>query len=277
MRRRVTVEIDAGPEGALMLTPKQVDFWGQCWLEFEAEGSEVIATLEAENSRQEAFLIRAEGPSRIGYGFEERAGAPAAPWVWEVQANRHTIADPGLRALAEELCAGHGTERAKLRAILEHAREMFDYDHPEERFTDGHDAVPTLCGTTKGSCVDINTFVLAAARSQGLTGQYIMGYWFGPGRTRTPDAHCWLVFEIDGAPEFWDVAHHLKWGVEGFGPGLNPAGGRRLALSCGRGLRFQTPNGVAEISHFGEPVWVLPGGETRPSTVRITLEEAEMV
>jgi len=275
MRRRVIVDVEAGPPGAVLLTPKPFGHWGQRTIGFTADGAGPPEVLGATNARQEAYALSGDGPVRLTYEVED-ADAAAPDWVWQAQENRYTIADPGLRALAEELCAGQRSEAGKLRAIAEHAREMFDYDHPEDRFNDGHDAVPTLCGTTKGSCVDINTFMLAAARAQGLTGQYLMGYWFGPGRFATPDAHCWLVFRVDGAPQFWDVAHHLKWGVEGFGPGLNPAGGRRVGISCGRGLVFETANGAATISHFGEPEWVLPGGEVRRPKVQISLSEEEM-
>lgn len=95
--------------------------------------------------------------------------------------------------------------------------------------------------------------------------------------TATSDMHCWRIFESDVTPEFWpefrDLAHHLKWRVDGLGAGLNPAGGRRVAMSCWRGLSFETPTGSTEISHFSEPGWVLPGGAARTAKVRIEVEE----
>ena len=150
---------------------------------------------------------------------------------------------------------------------------MFGYGHQDVRFNDGLDSVPAICGTTKGSCVDINTFLLAAARSLDIRGQYIAGYWFHPDKVETLDMHCWLVFEPDGALIFWDLAHHLKWGVDKLSPGLNPAGGRRVAMSCGRGLRFKTENGEVEISHFSEPVWVVPGGTAVEPKIRAKIYE----
>lgn len=271
--RTVRVAVtETPPEAAWLLAPRPFGHWGQRMTGFAATGAAEMREIEATNSRQHAYALRCAEAPELAWTVEATT-EPAPDWVWEVADNPLTIADAGLRAQAEELCSDAPDEGAALRAILDAAREMFAYEHPEERFYHGHDSVPALCGTTRGSCVDINTFVLAAARAQGLTGQYLMGYWFGPGRTTTPDNHCWLAFRIGGVPEFWDVAHHLKWGVNGFGPGLNPAGGRRIAMSCGRGLSFDTPNGAVEISHFGEPVWVLPGGEQRPAPVRITLEE----
>ncbi|MEM9144616.1 MAG: transglutaminase-like domain-containing protein [Pseudomonadota bacterium] len=268
---QVSVLEDA-PSDAWLIAPRPFGHWNQRMIRFEASGATALAETCATNSQQHAYLICATGRPCLSWRVERSEDA-APDWVWQIADNSHTLADAGLQAQAAELCCGAPNERAALRAILETARGMFAYDHPEERFTAGHDTVPALCGTTKGSCVDINTFVLAAARTQGLTGQYIAGYWFGPGRTTTPDMHCWLAFHVDGQLEFWDVAHHLKWGVEGFGPGLNPAGGRRIGMSCGRGLTFDTPLGAIAISHFSEPFWVLPGGETRPAPIRIDLEE----
>ncbi|GMG85455.1 hypothetical protein LNKW23_46750 [Paralimibaculum aggregatum] len=287
MQRRVRVQIEeAAPPGAWAILPRPIAFWGQRFTGFAAAGVAEIREIGATNAGQRAYLLRPAGgagaPLAIEYGFDMPANgaatlAPAEPWIWALPESRHVIADAGLRAQAADCTAGAADGPAKLRAIIAEAARLFAYDHPEARFTDGHAAVPALCGTTRGSCVDINTFVLAAALSQGIEGQYFAGYWFGPGRSTTPDMHCWLGFRAaggaDSPPEFWDVAHHLKWGVPALGPGLNPAGGRRVALSCGRGLAFDTPLGRAEISHFSEPLWVLPGGTLRTAPVRISLEE----
>lgn len=40
------------------------------------------------------------------------------------------------------------------------------------------------------------------------------GYWFHLDKHETLDMHCWLAFGCDGEPLFWDLAHHLKWGVD---------------------------------------------------------------
>ncbi|MEL6476820.1 MAG: transglutaminase-like domain-containing protein [Pseudomonadota bacterium] len=274
MRRRIEIGLEApGQEGAVLIAPSPIAFWDQQFEGFEVTGAyrEVTAT----NSAQKAYLITPEAGVApvLSYSFVSAPGALPAPEIWEGPDSALTRASPDLAALAGEFCAPTGTVAERLRGLISHAAEMFDYDHPEERFNDGAEAVPTLCGTTKGSCVDINTFLLAGAKSVGITGQYIMGYWFGPERFKTPDAHCWLVFQTPEGPLFWDVAHHLKWGVSPLGAGLNPAGGRRLAFSAGRGLAFDTPNCPITISHFGEPVWVLPDGRAYPPEITITLTE----
>ena len=133
--------------------------------------------------------------------------------------------------------------------------------------------MPAICGTAKGSCVDINTWLLAAARSLDIRVQYMAGYWFHPERNHTHDMHCWLMFETDAGITYWDLAHHLKWGVAELAPGLNPAGGRRVPMSAGRGLRFATPDGEVEISHFSEPLWVSPGGDTVRPDMTIHIQD----
>ncbi|MEM9046029.1 MAG: transglutaminase-like domain-containing protein [Pseudomonadota bacterium] len=276
MHRDIKIDLlEPGPQGAVMVVPRPIQFWDQTWTEFDAGGLSFDET-SALNAPQEAFILKGKdaAPS-IRYSFEVSPGEGADDQIWLCPKNRLTTAHPDLSALAEELCPTEGATSERLSGLVNRAAEIFDYDHPEQRFNDGHDNVPTLCGTTKGSCVEINTFVLAGALSQGITGQYFMGYWFGPERNTTPDAHCWLGFEEDGAPLFWDIAHHLKWGVSPLAPGLNPAGGRRIAFSAGRGLEFETENGPVTISHFSEPVWVLPDGSSQAPEIRISLEERE--
>ena len=273
MRRRVEIAVtEPRPEGAILIAPSPVAFWDQRFDGFEAPGQ--VVEITSTNSAQRAYLIEpGQTAPTIAYTFETDPGQPPSEHIWQVPENALTRAAPDLASLAAELCPSTGSVAERLSGLIAHAGEMFAYDHPEERFNDGADAVPTLCGTTKGSCVDINTFVLAGALSAGITGQYVMGYWFGPERFKTPDAHCWLVFDTPEGPMFWDIAHHLKWGVSPLAAGLNPAGGRRVALSAGRGLAFETPNGPVAISHFGEPQWILPDGSTRYPEITITLTE----
>jgi len=208
---------------------------------------------------------------QISYQIEE-GDYPVAPQVWQVQDNRFTRANSDLAALARDITRNSENQKTKLFALIGYAADMFGYEHPDEHFYENCDSVPAVCGTTKGSCVDINTFLLAAARCLEIQGQYIAGYWFHPDKAETHDMHCWLVFEIAGEVLFWDLAHHLKWGVENLVPGLNPAGGRRVAMSCGRGLEFETPNGTVTISHFSEPAWIMPDGDmVRPEmTIKVT-------
>ncbi|MCG8612812.1 MAG: transglutaminase-like domain-containing protein, partial [Pseudomonadales bacterium] len=210
-------------------------------------------------------------PVQIRYQFEP-TGKSLPEQFFEQQTNRYTVASQGF---AEEIKAlnTEGNPAKQIFDLILKAKSVFDYGHADERFNDGHAQVPALCGTTKGSCVDINTYLIAASNSLGIPVQYVAGYWFHPERNFTPDMHCWLLFNVDNTVIPWDLAHHLKWGVSELSPSLNPAGGRRVPMSFGRGLNFEGPHGTVQISHFSEPVWLLPNGQTEDSILEISIQD----
>ncbi len=278
-------------ENAYLLFPKPFDDWVEECTAVELKNLIAVEEIQATNANQTAYLAKADALKTdpvIRYTFSESAQKAPADGFWNIQENRYTTASADLVELVRSLfkerpnpsqshppTSSHKKPtHAKIRALIEHAAEIFSYGHEDQRFNDAMDEVPSLCGTTKGSCVDINTYLIAAARSLNIPVQYIAGYWFHPEKTETADMHCWLAFLADGEPLFWDLAHHLKWGVNPLNPGLNPAGGRRVPMSYGRGLAFKTPHGSVQISHFSEPVWVLPEGQLEEAKVLIGLEES---
>jgi transglutaminase-like putative cysteine protease len=281
--RRVSVEIlDGVPNGAggdpWLLLPRPIEAGNQDCSAAAVDGVRAWREVAATGSRQRAYLVLADGDAApvIRYDVHPQGGR-LPDWVWEQPDNRYTRAAPELAAMARGIADCCEDAEACVLGLVRHAAGRFAYDHPEQRFNDGKDSVPLVCGTARGSCVDINGYLLAAAHSLGLRVQYLAGYWFHPERVETSDMHCWLAFGIDERVIYWDLAHHLKWGVAELTPGLNPAGGRRVLMSYGRGLRFPTPHGEVEISHFSEPVWILPGGATRRPKLRIRLEESDAV
>lgn len=150
--------------------------------------------------------------------------------------------------------------QARARAIACHVAERFTYGHPEEKFNDGYDAIPALgCGLTEGSCVDINTYFIAALRAAGLEAGYATGFFFPEEKNGTcEDGHCWVVTCIDGQTAEWDIAHHLKLGTRDIYPGLNPKPGERFALFHSMGLDFPDL-GITAVKALIEPMAVLDG------------------
>lgn len=136
--------------------------------------------------------------------------------------------------------AGDHTDLARARAIACATAERFTYGHPEARFNDGLDAVPALgCGLTEGSCVDINTYFIAALRAVGIEAGYTTGFYFPAEKgDHCEDGHCWVVTRIGGETQEWDIAHHLKMGTRDIRPGLNPKPGFRAATFHSMGLDF---------------------------------------
>lgn len=282
--RTVTITL-APPEGAAgasawAIAPRPFPHWGQSFERFDVEGVASLREVGGENTECRAYLVKAAAAD-APITFRYEAGFTAAPtpdWVWRVQDNALTRASDALDALAKDLAAGAQNQTAALSRLVDYAAEMFAYAHVDTPFNAGAAAVPSVETRIEGSCVEINTFLLAAARAVGIRGQYVIGYWFHPQHTRTPDAHCWLAFEPDGALTFWDVAHGLKW-AQSLGarvaPGLNPAGGRRVGMSCGRGLAFATPLGRVEISHFAEPHWLGADGARIRGALTIEVEDPD--
>lgn len=278
LKKTVTLKISkpatAPLKEAWMIVPRPVTDWHSRCVSVQFDHVNQVHEIEALNSRQHAYLLKPESGKipRVQFEFVENDSDPD-PWIWLINDNRYTRASPELRDLAGVITGEAEDDQTRVALLIEHAAVNFGYVHSDVRFNDGHDQVPMLCGTAKGSCVDINTYLIAASRSMGIKVQYMAGFWFHPDKQETLDMHCWLTFECEGKPLFWDLAHHLKWGIEPLAPGLNPAGGRRLPMTCGRGLEFATANGRISISHFSEPLWVLASGECIKPEIRIHLEQ----
>jgi len=276
MSKIISLDITEHPVStdAWMIVPRPVNDWQSRCVSVEFDQVQSVREIEAINSLQHAFLLKPQAGQipEITFEFIDNPYAPDS-WICAIEDNRYTRASSDLTNLATQLTQGMDSEKAKIHSLIENAADYFGYAHADERFNDGCDDVPMLCGTTKGSCVDINTYLIAAARSIGIKVQYMAGYWFHPDKHKTLDMHCWLAFQCDGQPLFWDLAHHLKWGVKQLAPGLNPAGGRRVPMTCGRGLRFATPHGEVTISHFSEPLWVSSSAQCCKPALQICLDQ----
>lgn len=262
-------------ESPWLLIPRSIDDWHQSYRGLDLTGVSAVREITALNSEQHAYLLkpRSTRPPGIQFLIEKSENRPP-DWFWQQPSARYTRASEDLIELTREMMACCEDQGDSVRRLMEHAAKLFGYGHRDRPLYDQGGTISCLCGVTQGSCVDINTYLMAAACSLDIPVQYMAGYWFHPDKNATSDMHCWLVFEINDQPVFWDLAHHLKWGANGLAPGLNPAGGRRVTMSCGRGLLFETPNGVAEISHFSEPVWILPGSRVQSTQLRISIKES---
>lgn len=216
------------------------------------------------HSGQPAYVVAPEEDSvTLTYGFAPGAAAyPDA--MFRPHPSRYTRAAEALVSEAQGIAgAGTGAERARRLACW--TAEQFTYGHPEERFTDGLDHVPFLgCGLTAGSCVDINTYFLAALRGAGIEAGYVTGFFFPAEKGDwCHDNHCWVVTRHDGETLEWDIAHHLKMGTRDIRPALNPKPGFRAALFHSMGLDFPDL-AIADLKLLGQPAALGAGGSTTP-------------
>ena len=186
---------------------------------------------------------------------------------------RYTEAAEELAKAARRIAAGTNGGRAAIEGLVEEARARFTYGHPEARFNDGLEQVPYLsCGMTEGSCVDINTYLVAGLRAAGIEAAYLYGYFFPAERDGiTNDMHCWVVTRRDGEVLEWDIAHHMKAGLDPVGPALNPRPGRRIALGHSMGHRYALPEGPLDVKLLAEPLWLCGGNPERVEPLLIAI------
>lgn len=275
------VAADPPEAGSMLLAPAGMASALGAVAGLAVEGGAIRETLCELETGQPAALIAPTGaaPLRLRYRFAPApAPAPEEPRYPEAafrpRRNRHTEPAEDLAAASRGISAAVGGGEAGIAALVAEARARFTYAHPETRFNDGADLVPWLgCGVAPGSCVDINTYLVASLRAAGFEAAYLYGYFFpeeGGGRTR--DMHCWVATRHAGRTLDWDVAHHIKAGLDPVRPALNPRPGRRVALGHSMGHRYAVGRGEIALKLLAEPVWITPDGrvhDTAPQEIRI--------
>lgn len=260
----VTVDLtDPVPPGApLLLAPRFPDAFGFRLESFEVEHGEVLETLKATNSAQEAYLIRpTAAPIRpvLQYRMEPFAGGPPA-WIWTPPATRHVAPSPELRHFITALTRGASNEAEALRRIVDHAAGHFWYGHGPGSLMEGRATVPLLTGPTRGHCLDMHGYCVAACLATGITAAYAAGFWFKAGSDHAPGMHCWFVAKADGAIVHYDISHQLKLPTWPVLAGLNPVAGLRFLAAVGKGLVFQLRGRPIELVHFAKFVWLTGDG-----------------
>ncbi len=162
-----------------------------------------------------------------------------------------------------------------VQKIACHVAERFTYGHPDVTFNDGADIIPALgCGVVQGSCVDINTYFLAALRSVGIQAGYVTGFFFPQEKGNVcDDGHCWVVTRVDNETLEWDIAHHLKLGTRTIEAGLNPKPGKRFGCFHSMGLDFPEL-GVTGMKALIEPVQIQEGHVIRFEAPHIEVLES---
>lgn len=235
-----------------------------------------VRVIRETHSSQPAVVVTPEDDG-VTLTYRFAPGATAYPdAMFRPHPSRHTRAAEALVAEAQG-AAGDGTGPERARRLACWAAEQFTYGHPEERFTDGLDHVPLLgCGMVAGSCVDINTYFLAALRAAGIEAGYVAGFFFPAEKGDwCEDAHCWVVTRHDGAVLEWDIAHHLKMGTRDIHPALNPKPGFRAALFHSMGLDFPDL-AIADLKLLGQPVAPGPNGTVVPVDAAFALHHPDV-
>lgn len=252
-----TVEVPDGTDAVLV--PGGIATPHGTIVEIGCDGASLDFGAEA-TTGQSVGIVRSPAAS-IALRLRCDAGqvAPYPDKMFDPAPSRFTRAADDLVIEAKD-AAGDLTGLARAQAVARHTAERFSYGHPEARFNDGCDVVPALgCGLTEGSCVDINTYFLAALRASGIEAGYVTGFFFPQEKKdHCTDGHCWVVTRINGATHEWDIAHHLKLGTRDIAPALNPKPGQRVACFHSMGLDIPELGGLA-LKALIEPMAVRDG------------------
>lgn len=265
----VTVKQTTIP-GARLLVPAGISTPHQTPLSFTVDGGGVGLAGEISTGQMAAAITPyGTGPVTVTYLYQD-GGSQYPEAMFVPRQSRYTRAAAALvedvRGLVGSAADGH----ALIEKIVNDVAQKFTYGHPDVRFNDGLDEIPYLsCSLTEGSCVDINTYLIACLRAAGIEAGYVYGYFFPEEKKGTcVDGHCWVVTRHDGVVLEWDIAHHLKLGTRQVCCGLNPKPGHRVATAHSMGLTFPTL-GLSEIKLIGEPMWASPEGSLSKSDLEI--------
>jgi hypothetical protein len=251
----LTVAIAGLAPGARILAPVGINSPHGAIEGAAVQGGRIIRVATDPALGLAALEIEAEGGAlQLTHGVGGPGAYPCAAFV--PHANRFTTPAPDLAVASRRIAADAGGGAAGIAALVAEAEARFTYAHPDRRFNDGADAVPFLsCGTTPGSCVDINTYLMAGLRAAGFEAAYIFGYFFPEERGgMTDDSHCWVVTRHGGETLEWDIAHHIKAGLGPTRPGANPRLGVRVALGHSMGHLYSGAPGLRKL--LAEPALV---------------------
>lgn len=243
------------------------------------EGGRIDALVNEPDLGQCAALVGHDGgPVTLSYDVADApADTPYPEAAFRPRANRYTTAAAELAEASRAIAQAAGGGPAGIAALVAEAESRFAYDHPDARFNDVTDSVPYLsCGMTPGSCVDINTYLVASLRAAGFEAGYIYGYFFPAERGgMTDDGHCWVITRHDGAVQEWDIAHHLKAGLGPTRAAPNPRPGTRVALTHSMGHSYALPDRALFLKILGEPLHLPPDGPPVWPTISARLSQAD--
>lgn len=263
---RISDPVPPGP--ALLLAPRLVDAFGFRQLDLEVADGEIVAEVAAIQGGQGAFVIRPTAAPRrplLRYRVEAVDSEPPS-WIWQPPQTRYARPSPELADFIGSLVADAGSQTEAAQRIADHLGAVFWYGHGPGSVMDGRDSVPLLTHPTRGHCMDMHGYAVAACRAAGLEAAYCAGFWFAEGTHRVPGMHCWYAVRADGHVLHYDVSHQLKLPTLPIRPGLNPVPGVRVLAAVGKGNAFDTPFGTVAVDHFARLVWrTLDGRDHYPA------------
>ncbi|KCV82172.1 hypothetical protein ATO10_07277 [Actibacterium atlanticum] len=253
-----------------LFVPMGVTTPHHCPVGFDVEGAPFRMVCEPCSGQWVAVIDQVQGPvafrTRFAPGVGRYPGAMFTP-----RRNRFTRAADDLAATALDIADSAGGGADGIDAIVQDVARQFTYGHADVPFYEGYDQIPNLCGMEQGSCVDINTYLVASLRAVGYEAGYVTGYFFPEEKQgRCSDMHCWVVTRHGGQCREWDIAHHLKMGTQQIAPGLNPKAGVRVPMAHSMGIDLPEL-GIRGLKLIAQPMWLDAHGDIELAEVDIRL------
>lgn len=273
---RVVVTIDPDGRSGDLIAPTGLMTPHAHAAGLEVTGAELLRETLADGQVVAVIRSDGQGPVTLTYTFAQ--GGDAYPdEMFVPRDSRYTRA---AEAVAEDAHAFEAADDVAL-AVANHVAGLFNYGHVDKRFYEDHDHIPHLCGTTKGSCVDINAYFMASLRAAGVEAGYITGAFFpaekmaADGSAWCNDMHCWVVTRCGHGVREWDIAHHLKMGTSNIRAALDPKPGFRLPLAHSMGHDIASL-GLHDVKLLSDPMWV-GNGALEPAKAEIRFHPAPAV
>lgn len=262
------LKVNPGPvsqksDARYLLAPCPPNTSWQSFVSLESSFDSSAVRLVAENASQGAWLFDApaSGEATLVYNFKDSTiHEPCNAEILAPIESPLTAPSDELTAKVREITRQSQNEAETLKALIAFTASLFDYDHPERPFNYGLDRIPMLSQLTRGNCADIHGFLLSCLYAAGIEAGYIAGFCFPRNHEVTRGYHCWLASRCGGELAYWDVAQHVKADITPVQPGLNPFGGRRVAMGIGRGLVFSISGQRIQVPHLGYPMWIYADG-----------------
>ncbi len=288
---RIDYEVDltplARPGGRLRVwIPLPADGYGQRVEALEIRGLPVRRTRDALGNRMAHLEITPTEPP-AAMRVVVRARVRRQPYAGRTEAADARTLRPALRPQrkiplagpirerAERVCRGLKTDRGKIRAIYDHVLATMRYDKRGTGWGRG-DAL-WACESGYGNCTDFHSLLIGLARSEGIAGQFFMGFPIPAGRRRgqVTGYHCWAEL-YDRRQQRWipvDASEAQKAGEHDRYFGRLPAD--RIVFTVGRDLILEPPQDGPPLNYFVYPYAELDGKPAGPVPWTLRFERLE--
>ena len=262
-------EPPARREDRSLLFPVPPDFLHQRLVAIDLPPGWRATPVFALEDSQKALLIETSSASDLPIGVTVATGDSLAMDARLPPANSAMSVPSNLRQGIELIVAECDDLEHRAQHIVDYIASRFRYGSKANREVFSQ----ASCSLQTGNCIDIHSALVAALLAARIEAVYCAGYFFeGAARKPADGMHCWVVSMGEIGPQVWDVAQHLKAGLDIVQANHDAISGVRIAMSVGKNLAFDLPGGRAVVEHLARPRWVRPSSQPEAEIVARLVE-----